>query len=116
MSSLNKNISLAPEVIKLYRTISQKNEISIDELKEVTKLDHGKMEYLLGSLTSYNLVERIVEVKKKILLTEAGKIAEEHQLVERRIVAVLKDNSPINFSEISKLIDSDNRELNAGIG
>ena len=116
MSSLNKNISLAPEVIKLYRTISQKNEISIDELKEVTKLDHGKMEYLLGSLTSYNLVERIVEVKKKILLTEAGKIAAEHQLVERRIVAVLKDNSPINFSEISKLIDSDNRELNAGIG
>lgn len=116
MSSVSKNISLAPEVIKLYKEISQKSEISIDELKKITKLDHGKLEYLLGSLTTHNLVERIIEVKKKILLTEAGKTAAANQLVERRILAILKDHSPVSSSELSKLIDCDNRELNAGIG
>ena len=116
MSSVKKKISLAPEVVKLYKEISMKDEISIDELKDVTKLDHGKLEYLLGALTSNNLVERIIEVKKKVLLTEAGEIAAVNQLVERRILSVLKENQPINSSELSKLLDTDNREMNAGIG
>ena len=116
MSSVKKKISLAPEVVKLYKEISLKDEISIDELKNVTKLDHGKLEYLLGALTSNNLVERIIEVKKKVLLTEAGEIAAVNQLVERRILSALKENQPINSSDLSKLLDCDNRELNAGIG
>jgi len=116
MSSVKKIVSLPPDAVKIFQEISSKKKITIDELKEITKLDHGKIEYNLGILVSNNLVRRVTDYKKKAILTETGLLAAKQQLVERRIIAVLKEKKSIPLTELSMHVECDNREMNAGIG
>ncbi len=116
MNNAENKIFLSPENVKLYEEISKKKEISIEELLEVTKLNRGKLEYYLSFLVSEKLVERNDILTKKLKLTKTGLDAVKNGLIERRIIKILKEKSSVSFPGLSKLIQSDKKELNAGIG
>ncbi len=116
MSNLEKNISLPPDAIKIYKIISKSKKITIKELENKTKLDRGKLEYFLSYLDKENWIERNTVIKQELVLTEEGKDAVEKQLIERRIIAALKDKQPIPLSELPDILKCDKRELNAGLG
>ncbi|MCK4845287.1 MAG: hypothetical protein KAS95_06420, partial [Candidatus Heimdallarchaeota archaeon] len=116
MNNTENKIFLSPENVKLYEEISKKKEISIEELLEVTKLNRGKLEYYLSFLVSEKLVERNDILTKKLKLTKTGLDAAKNGLIERRIIEILKEKSSVSFPELSKLIQSDKKEMNAGIG
>ncbi len=116
MNNTENKIYLSPETVKLYEEISKKKEIRIEELLEVTKLNRGKLEYYLSFLVSEKLVERNDIINKKLKLTKTGLDAAKNGLIERRIIKILKEKSSVSFPELSKLIQSDKKEMNAGIG
>jgi phenylalanyl-tRNA synthetase alpha chain len=116
MSNLKKKISLPSEAIEIYKEICLRKKISVKELEKMMKLDRGKLEYFLGYLISNELVERITIVQEKPILTEAGQYAALNQLIERRIVDLLREKKSIDFDSLSEKIKGDKREMNAGVG
>ncbi len=116
MSNLEKKISLPSETIEIYKEICLRKKISVKELEKIMKLDRGKLEYFLGFLLSNELVERITIVQKIPILTEAGKFAALNQLIERRIVDLLREQKSTDFDSLSEKIKGDKREMNAGVG
>ena len=116
MSNLEKKISLPSEAIEIYKEVCLKKKISVKELEKTMKIDRGKLEYFLGFLISNELVERITIVKKIPILTEAGQFAALNQLIERRIVDLLREKKPTDFDSLSEIINGDKREMNAGVG
>ena len=116
MSKPEKQISLPIEAIEIYKIIDKEKKISIKAVGDMTKLDRGKLEYYLDYLISNELISRLTIVSHKMSLTAEGEEAAEKQLVERRIVKVLKENKNVHFSNLSDLIGCDKKEMNAGIG
>ena len=116
MNNTERKIYLSSETVKIYEEISKKKEINIKELLVVTKLNRGKLEYYLSFLLSEKLVERNDILSKRLKLTKTGLDAAKSGLIERRIIEMLKEMSSISFPELSKLIQSDKKEMNAGIG
>jgi len=115
MSKPEKQLSLPTEAVEIYKIIDKENKISIKKVEEVTKLDRGKLEYYLDFLISTKLISRSTVVKQHMTLTKEGKEAAK-QLIERRIIEVLKNTENVNFSNLADLIGSDKKEMNAGIG
>ena len=116
MSKLEKSISLPTEAIEIYKIINEKHRISIKEIEKLIKLDRGKLEYYLDFLISNRLISRTSVFSQILSLTQEGKEAAEKQLVERRILEVLKTNKDIQFAQLPDLVGCDKKELNAGIG
>ncbi len=116
MSKPEKSIFLPKEAIEIYKIVNKEKKISIKEVEKITELDRGKLEYYLDFLISNELVSRLSLVSHRISLTKDGKDAAENQLIERRIVEVLKKNKDVNFVNLADLIGCDKREMNAGIG
>jgi phenylalanyl-tRNA synthetase alpha chain len=104
------------EAIEIYKIISKEKKISIKTVGEMVKLDRGKLEYYLNYLISSELISKLSIVGHKISLTAEGEEAAEKQLVERRIVKVLKENNNVHFSNLPDLVGCDKKEMNAGIG
>ncbi len=116
MSKPEKIISLPTEAIEIYKIIDKEKKISIKEIERITKLDRGKLEYFLNFLVSNELISRLSVVRHLISLIKEGRDAAEKQLIERRIVDVLKENKNIHFANLAELIGCDKKEMNAGIG
>ncbi|MCE7738716.1 MAG: phenylalanine--tRNA ligase subunit alpha [Candidatus Heimdallarchaeota archaeon] len=116
MSNSEKKISLPSEAVKIYQIIDENGNISIRELEKQTKLDRGKLEYYLGFLVTNELISRLEIVSHQISLTNNGKEAAENQLVERRIAKILKEKVSVSFADLSKLVNTENKEMNAGVG
>jgi len=116
MSNLEKNISIPPDAIRIYKLISKNKKITIKELEKQTKLDRGKLEYFLSYLDKENLIERNTVIKQELVLTEEGKDAVQKQLIERRIISALKEKQSIYLTDLPGILNCDKRELNAGLG
>ncbi|MHA1400296.1 MAG: phenylalanine--tRNA ligase subunit alpha [Candidatus Heimdallarchaeaceae archaeon] len=116
MNSLEESISLPPEVIKIYKIISEKKSIQIKELETITGFPRGKLEYLISFLLEYKLISRQEKKDTYGVLTEAGLDAAKNQLVERRIYSIVKEKKELTFNELSELVDFDKKEMNAGVG
>ncbi|MCE7743492.1 MAG: phenylalanine--tRNA ligase subunit alpha [Candidatus Heimdallarchaeota archaeon] len=116
MSEPEKHISLPIEAVEIYKILNKKKKISIKEIEEATKLDRGKLEYFLDFLISNDLVSRLPIVSHLMSLTKEGREAAEKQLIERRIVEVLRKNKDVLFANLSELMGCDKKEMNAGIG
>lgn len=116
MSKLEKNILLPTEAVEIYKTVNKVKKISIKEIEKTSALDRGKLEYYLDFLVSNKLISRQSLVSHRILLTKEGKEAVEKQLIERRIVEILKKNKDVHFANLANLIGCDKKEMNAGIG
>ena len=116
MSKPEKTISLPKQAIEIYQIVDKEKKITIKEIENITHLDRGKLEYYLNFLVSNGLVSRMSLVGHQLSLTKEGKDAAENQLIERRIIEVLKTNKDVNFNNLSDLIGCDKKEMNAGIG
>lgn len=116
MNNVEKKIVLPPEVMPLIEVLGGKRRTSITELQSSLNESRGKIEYLLGFLTSHNLIERADITQPIFRLTESGKIASVKGLIERRLLNLLRSQKNISFGELMKSFDADKREINAGIG
>ncbi len=116
MSMVKKNISLTLECSTIYKIISEKKEIVIDELEKISNINRGKLEFHLPQLIKEGLVERSETKHKRYSLTEEGKAALEQKLIELRIYEYLEKNQDTTFKSLTDGLATDSKALNAGIG
>jgi len=91
MNNDKESIFLPPEAILIYKIISEKRELEINELENISKLSRGKIEYNLPFLQKHDLLDRKERINKFCSLTKEGEEAEKNQLIERRIYNLIKE-------------------------
>ncbi len=116
MNKIAETISLPPDVVKIYKEISKKELISVQELEKETGLSRGKIEYLLSFLIDNGLVRKEEKIIQFAELTPSGVEAAKEQLVERRILNLVRNKKEISFGDLAKEANFDKREMNAGVG
>ncbi|MHA1114845.1 MAG: phenylalanine--tRNA ligase subunit alpha [Candidatus Heimdallarchaeaceae archaeon] len=116
MNNDKESIFLPPEAILIYKIISEKKELEINELENISKLSRGKIEYNLPFLQKHELLDRKERINKYCSLTKEGEEAEKNQLIERRIYNLIKEKKKVSFAQLGDFIKADKKELNAGVG
>ncbi|MFW9903343.1 MAG: phenylalanine--tRNA ligase subunit alpha [Candidatus Thorarchaeota archaeon] len=111
------SILVTPEMATVLRHLKQSGSLTIDELAEITKLPHAKVEQLTLRLSKDNLISREVRLIKRILLTEEGHKVLNKGLPEDIILDEL-NNKPdgIPIAELTTVLGLSKKAVNAGVG
>ena len=111
------SILITPEMATVLKYLKKSGSLTIDELAEMTKLPHAKVEQLTSRLGKNNIVSREVKSIKRVLLTEEGNAVLDKGFPEDIILDELNKNPDgIQIAVLSSLLDLSKQAINAGIG
>ena len=117
MSATTSNITLNPEALELFKIISQYGRINVEKLTTISTFNRGKVEFLISHLVEKGLVKRNDKIEERYVLTETGKQAAVHGLIERRILDLVKKEDKFSIQKLNERLKSvDKKEINVGIG
>ena len=109
-------VKLTPDAARVLEEVNRLQSCSLQKLSEETGFELGKVSSLVELLSNQGLIEKTVDEKEILTLTERGKEALEKGLVERRIAQYLIKHNNFHMSKATETLGLSKPDLSAGIG